>query len=604
MELQVQHSTDLAGYWRIVALGGLIKAPDGASDPFVRLFVRRLKSQSGRLSKDTLGLEPWLTHVDIPLGETHRLATGVILKDNAVVEQRAPDLEEFEIEVEFQDARALVQQRSRFVGHEGKSLFQADLSPEHTRQLNELLVLCSTTTDGTTRYVVPCHEIYRFYYFPSSRMGRCVTSYRILQPETLYSAELTEGLDAQGRMHIVVRRSLLRSDVPIFANWLANGYGLRGAQGVAHHVHGGGILTSVIPVRALPPFKGKTRWKVLGRWVDSPSGRLLIVYQLLTCYAPFSYQSLDWRYDNEPQVPLPSKDDPQEPQKKTPPPAVFVPFDIPNFVHISGKDRSKGRITSWCIPQDDLATRFPGLNLQDVKHVHPPPEEARSRKRRPQNVPIDPTGYSARPPNSAGGDGIQQIEFTTSNPKIVSDVDAADVGRDFDLVSPTAAMEYMFEICVAMEERGCTWIDRVDQGEAELWNEHLFNVLPQNIEGKKRPFLYLDKDLTRRRPVYIGEFERGGRFGYLLDIVRATPKEDFCMLLFRANDYARVSEVVLRSMLEICATKRRANVPSEVAEGLGIECRRFLHLFGKPVDARALDAMAILCLDEPNSSYA
>lgn len=581
MATEVRYSTGLDGLWRIVALGGLIPSRGPESDPFIRLFLRRLIHQDDGVND--LSLVPALHHVDLPLGETPFLPTGMILNNDVAIAATPKDLQKFEVVLTFKHEHEIVK-RAYLPELQDDDRIHRFLTAEDKGRLDELLYLRGETVDGIP-IIVPCHEIFRFYYLISSRLGRLITSSEILDPERLHSSRLTEGLDDDGRMHIVVRRGLLPSDVPIVAQWIATGHGLQSAQAIARHIFSQHTVRKLVTIRAMPPFVGDTRWTVLGRMLD---GRLL-VYEILCCNHPFAYSTLEWRYaDDQAPQDMGNKQKSPEGDRKS---IGFVKrAEIPfPFVHIKGGVRPEGRFTSWVIPMGDLADRFGGLRVDGIVRVRPQKNADEKPRRKQRKIPANPDDHSARARGSDGLDGRQQVELAASNPKISGQGNADDD-------EPFSELRYALAMCRSIQDSGYQWNDRIDDREHYLFEERMFNLLPQNIVGSKKRFVFLDDAYEHVRPAYIAEFEYWGMFGYLLEIAMRDSGDQFCTLLFRTDDHTKLPPQALEHILQYCAERGRAAISQTTRDAWHLYDHRFLHLKDKKKtsEERAQDVIAIL----------
>lgn len=579
MGVEVRYSANLEGFWRIVELGGIILSQDGDSDPFVRVFVRRLAGQDG--SFDDLSLEPKLGHVDLPLGETPFLPKGTILFDNVAVSKPPPDLKRLEIELSFGTDHDIARRKDIPELHDNDRIHRSLSSTDRSR-LDELLYLRGRTSEGIP-FLVSCHEIFRFYYLISSRLGRLVTSSRILEPQCLYSASQTEGPGDEGRMRIAVKRGLLPSDVPIVAQWVATGYGLRFAQAIVRHISAQLSIRKVSTIRAVPPVVGKTRWTVLGRMM----GERLLIYEILSCSFPFSYSSLEWCYVDDEAPPEMGKN--KGPPDEAPKPVGAVKGMIAPlpFVHLKGGDQPEKRFTSWVIPMRDLAARFVGLPTDGVSRVRLTTNSDGRERRKQRKVSTDPTDHSSRAQGPRGTSGRQQVEFATGHAKGALRGDASSD-------EPFAELKYTIALCRSLEERGLQWIDRVDDRDRYAFEGRQFNMVPEGVEGARKSFVYIDDAHEHMRPVYIAEFEKWGAFGYLLEAARKGSDEKFCTLLFRTANREQLPAAALTDVLRSCAMRGRAAISDDVRNLWALSVYRFLHLAERDAEERAGDVFAIL----------
>ena len=576
------------GQWRIVALGGISQAGRDNLDPIQRVYLRPITEQ---------GSEGPLEHHDLPLGETFDLFSGAGLTDGVLDAKLDGNLRPFSLKVDVTRAAMQIVRRGDRDPRSGEFIlpWRTDLS-----ETSDLYMAVLRDAQDRWQAVVPCAELFRFYYLTSSRLGRTILSPNMLASNRiLFSENGTLAPDAAGHMKLVVRRGVLPSDVPLIARWIASSgrYGLQAAEQIARHqtlqARSGDF--EPVPLRVLPPFEGSCTWSVLGHQVRRGDRMYVFICKLISCDAPFGYETLEWRFDDE-RAPSDSVNpDPSDIERaKAPKSGVFVDDEPLPFVYLDDDITPTSRFKTRIVPLDDLSKRFPSLNVDGV--IRKKPDSLSSRNSKPLSAAVPKTAgaLSARAP-SGGGDGdAQAVEFTASHPNLAQP-GSDRYGDEFSL-TPRQALQLVFDICDEIAAREVICRDRADTaGRATLFGR-TFNLFPDTIARPRRRFLFMDESRTQPRPIYVAEFEHAKRFGYLLEIPRK-PGEKFSTLLFREIRNARIQESILVAVLDEVGKNESVSISEETLNLWGLVAKRAMHLSHADIEQRATDFLAYLNLE-------
>ena len=541
-------------------------------------------------------MERDLSHVDVPLGETVALYTGAILRDNKLVVCCPPDMGTFRIPLSFRANSCKISTRQMFRRADGSSLFPNHLVNVQVDRIDQLLMLSQDTEDGKYRIIVPCQEIFRFYYMTSSRLGRIVASADILEPQRVLFSENTYAPDT-GAMHLVVKQAIPADDVPIFARWLThNQYGLEAAKDVGCHMLAKVRAGETVSLRAKPPFEGRTTWEVQGRSIEDGDTHYLIVYRIVSCSAPSGFDSLTWYYSQEEH--LKRRYGKASSPGSPPPTRVDAPL-LKEFVPLKNGERPSTTLLTKIVGIDDLCVRFPAFNFDAVtREQKPTTAEEEPDRRKPRIVPGDAESDSAQPGGAKGKKGRREINLAAKRRRNRDE----DESEESPEANAQAALSHVLSLCDELERSGCIRVDRVDDRDAALAFGRAFNLLPETFEGKKLRFLYLDDKKTVRRPLYIGEFNRGELHGYVMELVRGGTDKELCTLLVWEKENKQINANMMGLIIAEFVERRKLRLSGAKLEALGLCAQRFLHLKGRSASSRARDVKAILRLQESESS--
>jgi hypothetical protein len=156
-----------------------------------------------------------------------------------------------------------------------------------------------TDESEVSRVIFPCGELLRFYFGTSTSLLKEIVKGGLdIGSNTIYNPRLT-GLGMDGTAYVKLRKGVDDTDAPVAARIALSSY----AQGVVRHIHASIQRNSAngigyIP-EVLPPFFGQTRMRLHGKLMKSGSNWHLLVFWIESCSAPFPFERLRWRRDND-----------------------------------------------------------------------------------------------------------------------------------------------------------------------------------------------------------------------------------------------------------------------------------------------------------------
>ncbi len=284
-----------------------------------------------------------------------------------------------------------------------------------------------TESDGITNkerqiIIVPCIEILRFYYASSTALAREIvgggTGSSMHDPHnTLYNTapNLTYINMETGEAFIQLRRRMRDADASAIARLRFSDYAFARARDIY-----GSILKNrsndarATIIEAYPPFDTSTKWTTRGKRFKfgeypskgEPDTREwhYLVYEILTCSAPFPFMKLWFDRDNDGR----SKINPETPEEYFAKPEAYK--NTARNVDQTPFDGSQAGITNDNEPSLDYpayeiindAVRFPDLKNKEVKKLpqNRTTHRAASSMVHPDNTD-EPDSYSTGEPGYA-----------------------------------------------------------------------------------------------------------------------------------------------------------------------------------------------------------
>jgi hypothetical protein len=138
--------------------------------------------------------------------------------------------------------------------------------------------------------LVPCMEIFRFYYGHSTQLAfRILRGDLVSAPHWMYDADAS-WVDNEGRARLELAPSLDITNAYTLGRFVLDPVGLRRARAIVTRA----MIAEgrSIPIDVLPPFNGPWRVHVRGRWLSYGRTRGYLVYAITRCEATPPFVSL------------------------------------------------------------------------------------------------------------------------------------------------------------------------------------------------------------------------------------------------------------------------------------------------------------------------
>lgn len=516
------------------------------SDPFLSVLL----APPGKIEQSVIR--------SVPIGEAIGLYSGALLEDEVVVGDHL--LKAIELDLVFCPTDRIVP-RSDIPG--------LPLAWADTRQQTAFLE--ARTGNGDVAYIAMA-EIFRFYYFTSSVLGRTLLSAAVLEPQqTIYMPTHTSMPADVSHPTLVIRSGMTPVDVPTIACMVlpVGQLGLMRIRdtylNTLHRVRG------IAPLVARPPFDGPTHLKCRGVAFKHLSGTIRLITKLDSCSSPMPFTSLKWRYEDD-YKPAEWNGEEQDAKREGKSGSRKVGAEELEFVYLDAGELPSTAFFTTSANVESLEDRFPALrSLEIARERLEPSGGAKTRtRRRPLG---DPLNLSASRPSSAArhSEQTQAVNPTTERAAETSvetedEVEVRKRGVRFDVLHRSLRIVRSMATQSSAEAG-----DRVvSDGRATIL-DHVFNLVPSTVNERVRRWLYLDEERTKRRPVLIVEFRLCTSYAYFVDMVRRD-NETMCLMLFTTSNRKRASDEQIRALLSATASARvrgsQTSVRHMLAKGL------------------------------------
>ena len=138
--------------------------------------------------------------------------------------------------------------------------------------------------------IVPCMEIFRFYYGHSSRLAfRILRGAMASARHWVYDAEAS-WVDASGLARIELAPTMDVMDGYTVARFVLDPVGLKRATAVV--TRAALARRGTLPIDVLPPFNGLWRLRARGKWLSYGQSRAFLVFALVRCEAAVPFREL------------------------------------------------------------------------------------------------------------------------------------------------------------------------------------------------------------------------------------------------------------------------------------------------------------------------
>lgn len=555
--LEVAHeSLLLPGYWRIAWFGRLCQNPLSTSrDLRIRTYLAELDaSQNGGISGGAI-TGP-LKSMLLPIGELPRLHLNAVLRDGKLTSDRT---RHFTWEIartrELDCSPSNITVIDRYAVDEANNL----IIPIRSKWTHDdveksgLFVAFGTSTD---RYatIIPAIEIFRFFYATSDVLAKSLLKDHFLDPHThLWDTQKT-AIGNDGRAVLWLRKWMLDADARFLARFAFDNYALQQAQQIVLFAAGQDSRCDERLIRALPPFQDTVKCELLCRHLDETDNGRVLVTRLLSCNWKPNFAELKWDRDNDGRV------DPDNREERDPstwaPSLVPVPKDAAEKI-----ERLLDVAPSLNIParlrEIEITERFPELGKVPADKL---PQTG--TKTRAEATDWKPIMYQAYQGSVIEGRSSAQcvtrtiIEGLAAIPPIKpQETHAIDATLD------DGGVFHVLRLLQRMAKRSDVTVSflRVLPHFANVQNVP-FNVYPEEVDGKRTSWLYVDDTMSRRRMVLLARVQQEKQVYYVIELQRKRPHE-CSTLVVRAKSSGDIPDGILATLLMDCARARAARLP-------------------------------------------
>lgn len=597
-EPQVQHeSMSLPGYWRITNFGRLTSNPLIASTNICISTYLVPLPDPGRAPSSTEHSSTSIRHVFLPIGEIPRVHLNAVFKDGVLV-KRTASLLPFEATLtrSVDCTRSNIQVfRRKDLDYRGVEIIPVRENWENQSSTSEQQSLFIAFGSQEDRYatIIPAIEVFRFFYATSDVLAKAVIKGQFLDPNThLWDLKKTT-LSPDGHAVLWLRRLMLDADARFLARFAFDPYALKQAQDIflfaaADMEHNRDRL-----IKALPPFEGLCTLKFRGIDLGSQAPNRVLVTRLMSCDWTPAFSHLLWDRDNDGR-PSPGREEESDPPE-TKPSFYDVPSDKkPGATIFLSSSAPSTPSPPTRLREEEIGERFPELTHVPADKL--PQEKAKTPKRKKRWIPIRKEAYKGSVVEGRSSSDyigrmiIEGLEDLPNKPP-----------RQVDDVDPTIGQKgylQVLKLLRAMADEGLAKVGYLTVLD-DISKQHntLFNVFPDELDGKRKAWLFTDKDENFRRMALVAEINLENRVRYIIELQERQQKG--CSTLVAWNETERPVPPGLLSVLVMDCAKQEGTTLSS-ADYLRMRWKRLHHTDDEDVVEGAKNFLARIFTDRPS----
>lgn len=498
----------------------------------------RIKCHLARLQDDNIHhidrLVPELTTRLVPVGEIVDLYWSATLFDKQLLESGVLEhSDEEQLTLNLDRSNIRVFQRGRL----DPQLPSEPIIPVRSKWRDVVshrrgLFLGIGIGDDPYAVIIPCYEIFRFFYATSSNAAVAVLRGDFLNPdERLWSLEDSWNNGKIG--FIYLRNDALSDDAPYLARFAFDPYALKQAQEIFLYAAGARQRRSSLVLRALPPIQGEAKFTLVGRRIGHRNR--LLVTRMLEC-----------SYDNPIDVLYLDRDNPGTTSSPEPDPGkrqsggvfgVTVGTGDPTTL-VPGKRAPLSATRT--ISAADVSSRFPTINSMPV--IETPHENKNPRKKRGQPRPVSHETFSVVP----GTSSASLVGRAVISGKKRSEDLTPKIRQSYQDVEIDALLEIrgLLDGINVREDAKVTFIPVLDTAFVGERRFSIFSPHPSTFRYRRK-WRYIDSELKDTRLVLVAKVTRYGLHRYVVEIQQKTKGELPTFLVWNRNE----SDVILEQDL-------------------------------------------------------
>ncbi|MCB4809841.1 hypothetical protein LG204_00750 [Methylovorus menthalis] len=568
------------GFWRLVWYGKLDQlGPYEGNAKIIKAYLQKLtdKGSSG-LSRASVSGEYQI--VDMPIGELARIPIGTVIKNGIPQSAPLPFFEkELKEKLNFAENNIEIIDRYTF-DHEKKLIIPNKSGLEKSDYQANQFFLTVGEPDNKFRYIVPCTEIFRFFYATSSVMANAFLSGAFLNPNIdLWDAEASKLNDKKAL--IWLRKGMLDADAHFLARFVWNEFALKRAKeifikGAVYHKNE--RYSRMLYAR--PPIDGQVEFTFRSRSLGNGS---LLITRLLKCnWIPSEYTELKWGRDNGHSRDRTEKININSETLKASTWPRAYPGRLDELEELV-PDNPNSIFGNFQIEENEIAERFPELVKIQTSKIFKEKSLENQKREKPKRF-VKKVVTASVLPRSTSKSTVGTAHIKGLIPHVTNTVETIETETQVSFRENLEVLHHLKRI----KTLSLASVDYmlVTQPEKALIDEVDYNVLGGgNIINN---WIFLDNPPRRiRRTVLIAKItNHNQRTRYVIEVQHKRAKESATIIIWDENQ-GEISSDALKFILNKMAQLKSTDVPLPS----GLQEKRVKHTFQKNEHERFLAAV-------------
>jgi len=576
--LEHRSLSKLEGLWKVVHLGNLITAVAPEKTPRLVIYFRKLINQDNPISPDDFETQGSAVAIRVPAAELMRLPLNTVISNSRIVKNPCLPLPSEEIatlDVDIGESKfRLIDRYAQF--HETDNYvipYNDGRSPSHDSDGGKTYYVAIEYNGDPFGIIIPCAEVFRFFYCTSSRMLYTILSDKVLDPDRFIIDPARSGtVEGDSKVASVwLRQWMLNSDRRHIARLFFTPGAFEEAKNIflraSGYIDGGAFKHALI---ALPPCHGQMSLKCIFKKFVS-NGRERIFVTRLICATNWTIPFDEIHYGRDNDGSKVAKDDerdnlPDDTRQQRP--NVLVEGAEINVLEDTSADNSIDPVE---LNDVEFEARFPELDKIYSPKIEKTDQKTKNNKRKNQLLLADGSLVEG---SSAEHEGLvntilSAMEQATA---IKQEQREADDGQSTPINELDVKQSKLHGTIDHLEKARVhrSYAGRLDikylpvLDELGLIKGKLVNILPETLSGKRRAFLYLDREQTVRRPVLVASLSVNGRMRYIVEFMHRYKQADTGSLLLWHPDEIPMGELLLNYAILQCMRNNAVNLKEGV----------------------------------------
>lgn len=587
---------DADGYWRVRWLGALATDSPHLRTDHIHVLLTKIPGRRSDGSWDFTPLGQKSTADPLPIPQTPHLHVNAVLKNGHVqssFNELMPGESKATYSLDFSNGQIIHRFEHDdsgvpFLPYENSPMVdRLDLLKNHEKKGGGDVVqpgilpnmygfLCRVTCSKTGEVVlIPCYEIFRFFYAASSRMASSVIRGDFLDFNHMLWSEDKSVIENR-KAFIYVRSKVIDPDIPHLARFAFDPYAIEQACRVKKemsrwYMQGAGRL-----LRAAPPIRGSHDFNVICVKVNSS---VSVVTRILSCnWVPLFDELSHYRENDHRKV---DGQDATELQEYNRPRKITAVGDEKDNVVLE-KEPISGWFQHKIIKNDEVGERFP--NFAYVKISQAEKLEQKYKSGTPSIEIASADGKLSTVNGVSSAKLLQEAILAGDICEIEPSGDVSDNEIDPNIVDGDGVeSKYVIPTIIRM-------IRMFKAYDAKDVHVDFLNAMRQWVDlegvpvgvyfpylgGKERYWCWIDRRGKKRRLVTVVKLMKDGRVRYVLDPQQRKVGESSA-LIFWASDEGEIEGFKIREALNHCAVIGKLNLSAFCGEH-GFSWKRRPHL--------------------------
>ncbi|WP_321879443.1 hypothetical protein [Burkholderia cepacia] len=595
----------LAGYWKVVHHGNLIAPVGHEKTPRLAVYFRRLNNQQNPKKPEDFLTSGATVIVQVPAAELMRLPLGVVIRDCRLAfspnKPLPTEIEAHDLALDFSDSKVRIIGRHAKPSDGGEYIIpvQNERSPTPESEGGKAHYVAVEYEGDPFGVVIPCAEIFRFFYCTSSRMAYTILSPKILDPDRYMLNPARSGVsgDDSEVVAIWLRQWMLNSDRHHLARLFFTDGAFEKAKKIFLRAVGviGGQEHLQHALVAEPPSHGEMRLKCIYKPFVSGGRERYFVTRLVSTDWRLPFKEIHYGRDNDNERvadPNERKLLPEHGRESRP-----KVLEEDTEVNVLGDAPPDDSVNPIELSDADFEARFPELHRIRSPKIEKIDQSTQSKDGK--RVIALASGTLVE----GSGNAHDQLISTILQTQEQSEHFRQEMVRSGQLVEPPPTpiepfAESNLHILIRDLESAITHCTNTLQTKFQvnylpvlksqgLLLGKVINALPTSLDGKSYAWFFRDEAKQHARPLIIVQLRYQDRVRHLIEFMGREGTSSNTSMLVLWNDQG--DGLIPRERLEYAVTTCMRNKAVSLREGVLLaqySAKRLKHRFPEEKGAR------------------